>query len=276
MRKLPIFLFLATAAAPALAVMQDSGIADQKSDELRDAPPIQSEAAEPSFRVERSEPPARVERVRRLDPPIQIERVERRAPMRDDAGLAEQNDERIQRIQRIQRLREQRVVREDVDPVAGEVDTVSNWRRRERRVRTLPEIQPPVGAPEVTQPDDQRRGGLETHRRREVRVGDGHRRWSHDWRGDRRYDWRRWRERNRSAFRLGFYYDPFGWNYRRFHIGYNFWPSHYSSRYWLNDPWQYRLPRAYGPYRWVRYWNDALLVNIHTGQVVDVVHNFFW
>ncbi|HXG80207.1 MAG TPA: RcnB family protein, partial [Sphingomicrobium sp.] len=54
------------------------------------------------------------------------------------------------------------------------------------------------------------------------------------------------------------------------------WPSHYHSRYWLHDPWYYRLPPAYGPYRWVRYWNDALLVNVHTGEVVDVIHNFFW
>ena len=51
---------------------------------------------------------------------------------------------------------------------------------------------------------------------------------------------------------------------------------YYGSSYWLNDPWQYRLPPAYGPYRWVRYWDDALLVNIYTGEVVDVIHNFFW
>jgi hypothetical protein len=38
----------------------------------------------------------------------------------------------------------------------------------------------------------------------------------------------------------------------------------------------YRLPQAYGPFRWVRYYGDALLVNIYTGQVVDVVYDFFW
>jgi len=26
----------------------------------------------------------------------------------------------------------------------------------------------------------------------------------------------------------------------------------------------------------VRYYDDALLVNIYDGQVVDVIHNFFW
>ena len=49
-----------------------------------------------------------------------------------------------------------------------------------------------------------------------------------------------------------------------------------DSNYWLNDPWQYRLPPAYGPYRWVRYYNDALLVDIYSGQVVDVIYGFFW
>ena len=103
-----------------------------------------------------------------------------------------------------------------------------------------------------------------------------HRRWRRDWRRDDRYDWRDWRRRHRSHFHLGFYYDPFGWDYARYGIGWRLWPSYYSSRYWLNDTWQYRLPPAYGPYRWIRYHDDALLVNIYTGEVVDVEYNFFW
>ena len=102
------------------------------------------------------------------------------------------------------------------------------------------------------------------------------RRWSSDWRRDHRYDWRSNRNRYSSLYRLSRYYDPYGWNYRRFSIGYNLWPSYYGSDFWLDDPWMYRLPPAYGPYRWVRYYDDALLVNIYTGMVVDVVHNFFW
>ena len=50
----------------------------------------------------------------------------------------------------------------------------------------------------------------------------------------------------------------------------------YSSRYWIDDPWQYRLPDAYGPYRWVRYYDDALLVDIYSGEVVDGMYDFFW
>jgi Ni/Co efflux regulator RcnB len=101
-------------------------------------------------------------------------------------------------------------------------------------------------------------------------------RWSHDWRSDRSYDWRRYRDRNRSTYRLGYYRDPYGSRYRRFSIGFSLFPSYYQSSYWLDDPFMYRLPPAYGPYRWVRYYGDALLVNIYTGQVVDVVYDFFW
>jgi Ni/Co efflux regulator RcnB len=107
-------------------------------------------------------------------------------------------------------------------------------------------------------------------------VAEPRHRWRGDWRRDRRFDWRDHRRRHRSLFRLGFYFDPFGWRYHRYGIGWRLWPSYYSSRYWLHDPWMYRLPPAYGPYRWVRYYDDALLVNIYTGRVVDVIHNFFW
>lgn len=102
------------------------------------------------------------------------------------------------------------------------------------------------------------------------------RNWSTSWRHDRRYDWRDYRRHNRSRFHFAFYNDPFGWNYYRYGIGWRLWPSYYRSSYWLNDPWYYRLPPAYGPYRWIRYHQDALLVNIYTGEVVDVEYNFFW
>ena len=102
------------------------------------------------------------------------------------------------------------------------------------------------------------------------------RHWRSDWRHDRRYDWRNWKRHHHSHFHFGFYYDPFGWDYMRYGIGWRLWPSYYRNSFWLNDPWQYRLPAAYGPYRWVRYYNDALLVNIYTGEVVDVEYDFFW
>lgn len=113
--------------------------------------------------------------------------------------------------------------------------------------------------------------------RRDGYRGDRHRRWDRDhWRRDHRYDWRDYRHRNRSIFRIGFYYDPFGWNYRRYGIGNYMRSAYYRDNYWISDPWRYRLPPVYGPYRWVRYYDDALLVDIYNGQVVDVLYDFFW
>jgi Ni/Co efflux regulator RcnB len=101
-------------------------------------------------------------------------------------------------------------------------------------------------------------------------------RWSSDWRRSSHYDWYNWRNRHRSLFRLGFYLDPFGWGYQPYSIGWRMWPSYYRSSYWLNDPWQYRLPYAPAGTRWIRYYDDAILVDTWDGQVLDVIHNFFW
>jgi hypothetical protein len=100
--------------------------------------------------------------------------------------------------------------------------------------------------------------------------------WSASWRHNSKYDWYNWRKRHQSLFHLGLYYDPFGWGYTPYSIGWRMWPSFYSSRYWIDDAWRYRLPYAPPGYRWVRYWNDAILVDTWNGQVVDVIHNFFW
>jgi hypothetical protein len=100
--------------------------------------------------------------------------------------------------------------------------------------------------------------------------------WSTRWRNDQRYDWQNYRRHHRSIFHLGIYYDPFGWGYQRWGIGWRLWPSYYTDSYWLNDPSYYALPYAPWPLKWVRYYDDALLVNVYTGEVVDVMYDFFW
>ena len=104
----------------------------------------------------------------------------------------------------------------------------------------------------------------------------GGQRWSNDWRRDSRYDWQRYRSQNRFVFRIGTFYDPFGYGYRPVSAGYSLYSGYYQRNFWIDEPYQYRLPPAYGPYRWVRYYNDAVLVDIYSGEVVDVIRNFFW
>lgn len=104
-----------------------------------------------------------------------------------------------------------------------------------------------------------------------------HRRWSNDWRRDNRYDWGRYRAANRGFYRLPTYYAPYrGYGYNRLSIGIFLNSGFYGNNYWINDPWAYRLPPAYGSYRWVRYWNDVVLVDTYSGEVVDVIYDFFW
>lgn len=100
--------------------------------------------------------------------------------------------------------------------------------------------------------------------------------WSTNWRNNSHYDWQNYRHHHHSLFHLGFYIDPFGWGYQPYSIGWRLWPSYYSENYWINDPWQYRLPYAPPGYVWIRYWNDALLIDTWSGTVVDVIPNFFW
>ena len=142
------------------------------------------------------------------------------------------------------------------------IESRERWVQQAERARR---VTPPVGArPDRPAPPPQ------------VATNTRAPQWNTTWRRDSRYDWRRWRDRNRSHFQLGVYFDPFGWNYRRYNVGWRLWPSYYSNQYWLDDPWSYRLPYAPWPYRWVRYYDDAMLVNTFTGEVVDVMYDFFW
>ncbi|MEG3165681.1 RcnB family protein [Sphingomonas sp. PB2P19] len=102
--------------------------------------------------------------------------------------------------------------------------------------------------------------------------------WNRGWRSDNRYAWSDYRASNRGAYRLPRYYAPSGWGYgyRRFGVGFTLSSILFNQSYWIQDPYTYRLPEAYGPYRWVRYYNDALLVDLDSGQVVDTVYDIFW
>ena len=244
MRKFLIPLLMAGVVMPAAAYARpdNSEPRHERSSEHR------SERAS-EHRSERSstDRPQRVERVQRTERTAPAERSNRSLRVRQP---------QVQRQQEVRQVR--RSDRNLADGFRGVI--------REQQDRT-----------------DVRRRGSEggftgVHQRtteRHVRTSD-HRRWSSDWRRDHRYDWRNYRNSHRSLFRLSRYFDPYGYSYRRFSIGFNLGSSYYGSNYWLNDPWMYRLPPAYGPYRWVRYYDDALLVNIYTGQVADVLYNFFW
>jgi len=101
--------------------------------------------------------------------------------------------------------------------------------------------------------------------------------WNRDWRGDTRYDWQGYRGRNDRVFRAPRYYGPRGYDvgYRRWTAGYRIQPAYYGQNYWISRPDLYRLPPAYGGYRWVRYYDDVALVDIRSGLIADILYSFF-
>ncbi len=102
--------------------------------------------------------------------------------------------------------------------------------------------------------------------------------WNSGWRNDRRYDWQGWRNSHRDNYRVGQYRVPYGYHggYHRWGIGVRIDPIFFGQDYWIDNPDYYRLPPAYDDYRWVRYYNDALLIDVYSGTVVDEIPDFFW
>ena len=250
MRKFLIPLLMAGVVLPASAYAKERGDlvgafrerAEAQKDKSAEDRPQRAERAERSQQPDRSERAERPARVDRTEQPARIERIDRTA---SDSQVERHRTVETQPVQQIRRSRSGSGLVDGFREVARQ--QADNDARTDR--------------PSTEHGD---------------RTTDRRQRWSDDWRRDHRYDWRSYRNSHRSLFRIGSYYDPYGWGYRRFSIGFNLWPSYYGSNFWMNDPWQYRLPPAYGPYRWVRYYDDALLVNIYNGQVVDVLYNFFW
>jgi hypothetical protein len=108
--------------------------------------------------------------------------------------------------------------------------------------------------------------------------GDRNRRnsWNQGWRNDNRYDWQRYRNQNRRIFNLGRYLAPYGgYGYNQLSIGIVLGEPFFARNYWI-DPLYYHLPPAPPGTAWVRYYDDVVLVDLYSGEVLDVINDFFW
>ncbi len=77
-------------------------------------------------------------------------------------------------------------------------------------------------------------------------------------------------------FHGGSYRRPSGWYYRRWSYG-DYLPAIFWARdYWLTEWWLYDLPIPPYGYEWVRYGDDALLVNIYNGEILEVEYGVFY
>lgn len=103
--------------------------------------------------------------------------------------------------------------------------------------------------------------------RREVRdVSDAKREY--------REDWRDYREKHRNVYRRGDWRSSY--RYRTFQPGVQIERGYWAPRYVIADPRRYRLPPSGGNLRWIRHYDDVLLVNVRSGRVMKVHRNFFW
>lgn len=99
-----------------------------------------------------------------------------------------------------------------------------------------------------------------------------------DYRRDRRDygrdDWRGYRQGHRDLYAGGNWRAPF--RYNSFRPGVRIGAPYYQQRYWIADPYRYRLPRAAGYQRWVRHYDDVLLIDTRRGVVLDVLRGFYF
>ncbi len=94
---------------------------------------------------------------------------------------------------------------------------------------------------------------------------------AHAWREN---DWRHYRAANRTYFARGHWSAPF--RYTSFRAGVRIAPAYFGPRYVIADPWRYHLPALRGYQRYVRHYDDLLVVDIRRGTVVRVYNNFYW
>lgn len=64
--------------------------------------------------------------------------------------------------------------------------------------------------------------------------------------------------------------------YQRWERGARVNRAYYAPRYYVNDPWRYRLPAAPGYARWVRNYDDVLLIDLRSGRVINAYYSFFF
>jgi Ni/Co efflux regulator RcnB len=114
---------------------------------------------------------------------------------------------------------------------------------------------------------DERRDVRDSRQELREDVQDRNRAWARD-------DWRRYRDQDRGLYARGTWSAPF--HYTPFRVGVRIAPAYYGPRYFIADPWRYHLPPARPGTRWVRHYNDVILVDVRRGIVLDVIRGFYF
>jgi Ni/Co efflux regulator RcnB len=77
------------------------------------------------------------------------------------------------------------------------------------------------------------------------------------------------------SYKIGPYHHPAGWVARRWGFGQILPRAYWASQYILADYWLFALEVPPPGYEWVRVGNDALLVSIANGEILQVEYGVF-
>ena len=171
-------------------------------------------------------------------------------------------------------------------PAQGAVTTDRDYWRQQYQFRRAPPQGPPTSSPDTASQgrtdgrDGSRsfRSSPDAFRQNGGRDQAGAPEWGR--RGysnpERREGGPTWREHggDRGNYRTMPFRYPHGWGYRSWHVGERL-PFLFLTTSYFIDDFDYDLPQPPYGHRWVRFGPDALLVDIYTGEVDDVVYGFF-
>jgi len=82
--------------------------------------------------------------------------------------------------------------------------------------------------------------------------------------------------RSPRRFHAPAYRRPPGWYYQRWSFGQILPALFWAQQYWLNDYMAYDLPPPPPGAVWVRYGNDALLIDRYSGEIITVQYGVFY
>jgi Ni/Co efflux regulator RcnB len=77
------------------------------------------------------------------------------------------------------------------------------------------------------------------------------------------------------SFRIGPYHRPHGWVDRRWGFGEILPRGFWAPQYLIADYWLFALEVPPAGFEWVRYGNDALLINTANGEILQVEYGVF-
>jgi len=77
------------------------------------------------------------------------------------------------------------------------------------------------------------------------------------------------------SFHIGAYRGPRGWEGHHWGYGQILPRAYWASQYFITDYWLFALETPPAGYEWVRYGNDALLVDTNTGEILQTEYGVF-